>query len=210
MPAKSSSPGFGVHESCGDCGAPMAPDQRYCVDCGRRRAPFVAGAATAESPDTSSSPVPPPPPSRSRGPMTWNGGAVLVGVAAVLILAMGLGVVIGQAGSSGGTAKVEVIPVPGGGSLTPEDPHGLKKEPKSNSNPPGAKGEASPGKKPTSPKGNGEEHLPHEEASPPPSAEITNPVVPQANPKAKFGETCEAGTAGCGPNHKFEGEFFPE
>jgi hypothetical protein len=95
--------------SCASCGAPLAEDQRYCLQCGERIAPPssvllgapppAATAATAESPTAQLTPPGYPPP-RARGAFGENerrGNAVTViaGVG-VLLLAMGVGVLIGR------------------------------------------------------------------------------------------------------------------
>jgi hypothetical protein len=212
MPATPSLSGPGGHESSAECGAPMATDQLYCVGCGERRAPFVAASAAPASPGATGRPTPPPPPSRTGGPLTWNANGILTAAVAVLILAMGVGYLIGRSGPEGSGATKVIFKVDGGGageSLTPEAAPDGKGKTGSSSTSPEAKGHATPGKKSASPKAKDEGGAPHEEA-PPPSAAITQPVVPQAKETAKVGEACEEGTAGCGPDHIFEGEFFPE
>jgi hypothetical protein len=132
-------------ERCAQCAAPLAPDQRYCLHCGAARAhvngpisgarPGGSSPGTASSVPTSPSGVPQSPPPGTPGvPPTTPPGfssasaanrnntlALLAGVG-VLLLAMGVGVLIGRA--STGTAKVppaQVISVGGvaTGSSTP-------------------------------------------------------------------------------------------
>ena len=132
-------------ERCAQCAAPLAPDQRYCLHCGAPRAhvngpisggrPSGPSAGTASSPSTSPSGVPQSPPPGTHGvPPTTPPGfssasqanrnntlALLAGVG-VLLLAMGVGVLIGRA--SAGTPKVppaQVISVGGAaaGSVAP-------------------------------------------------------------------------------------------
>jgi hypothetical protein len=95
---------LGAHgEPCPACGAPLAADQRYCLNCGRRRAgprvPYadlLAGRAPEEVlPPAASAPPPPPPPPRRGIPA----GAALAGAGA-LSLALAIGVLIGAATSS--------------------------------------------------------------------------------------------------------------
>ncbi len=74
-------------DACASCGALLAPDQRYCLSCGQRRAgtrvPFPAPAVAA--------PAPPPPvrplPRRGSGIPPW------AGIAAVA--ALGFGMLVG-------------------------------------------------------------------------------------------------------------------
>jgi hypothetical protein len=129
-------------ERCAQCAAPLAPDQRYCLHCGAPRA-HVNGPISGRRPDGPSPTAGPSgqhaPPGVSRGP---SGGppstpfahaqptnrnntlALLAGVG-VLLLAMGVGVLIGRADA--GSAKVppaQVISVGGSaaGSSTTATP----------------------------------------------------------------------------------------
>lgn len=108
---------------CRSCGSPLAADQRYCLHCGARRAearlPFLdilaqqaslgAGPAAAGGPAT-------PPPGTWLGRMSANAAAV-AGVAC-LLLALGVGVLIGGLGQDDSTANAtpQVISV---GSAAP-------------------------------------------------------------------------------------------
>lgn len=121
-------------EPCPHCGTSLALDQRYCLECGaprtylsgmlldRMRSPAAAQAASGQP---TQSPMPggatgvlPPPPS-SPGSSTWQRGNVLTLIAGigVLLLAMGVGVLIGRlGGSSSSNAAPQVITV--GGAAT--------------------------------------------------------------------------------------------
>jgi hypothetical protein len=100
-------------EPCAACGAPLAADQRYCLECGERRARLRPPAM----PTAASAPPAPPAalPSRLQGLPPGSG---LIGGIAVLLLALGVGVLIGKAGKGGGgsAAAPSVITVaqPGG------------------------------------------------------------------------------------------------
>ncbi len=96
-----------ARESCARCGAPVASDQRYCLECGERRTPMssvlLGGPASG---------APARPPSTPRAPGAGlPGGAgersatltVIAGVG-VLLLAMGVGVLIGRSTGAGTTA----------------------------------------------------------------------------------------------------------
>jgi hypothetical protein len=134
-------------DPCATCGAPMACDQRYCLECGTRRA-HTAAAPFSEAQNTSSSPsaersgqagpgglAPASAGTASAQTATIdpgaiaavparNGGAIAViaGVG-VLLLAMGVGVLIGRAGSGGGgkalATPAQVISVASPGVNTP-------------------------------------------------------------------------------------------
>ena len=88
--------------SCSSCGSAIAHDQRYCLECGERLAPvsgFLLGrpqGSGAESPP--SAPPDAPPIAGERAPRS-NVLGVLGGVG-LLLLAMGVGVLIGRAGNS--------------------------------------------------------------------------------------------------------------
>jgi len=108
----------GAGEQCAHCGAELAPDQRYCVNCGLRRAgPRVeyrellaadapAAAATAPEPALPAAPAtaPPPAPSDTRT-VSPLGAAVAIGL---LLLAVLLGAVIGKGGDTNTPAPVVV------------------------------------------------------------------------------------------------------
>jgi hypothetical protein len=100
-------------ETCSGCGAPLAVDQRYCLECGTRRGdarvPFRAAAAPL-APDPAD-PTASVPPARGRGsewtPLTAIG---LVAVIALIVLA---GILIGQ-GVGGSNDSPQVVTVGGG------------------------------------------------------------------------------------------------
>jgi hypothetical protein len=94
----------GAAESCAGCGAPLAGDQRYCLECGERRLAVSSvllggpAPAAAQSPPQAPPGVPAGPPQDP--PPRGNALLLLAGVG-VLLLAMGVGVLIGRSGSSG-------------------------------------------------------------------------------------------------------------
>jgi hypothetical protein len=103
-------------ERCSGCGATLASDQRYCVECGQRcgapRLPFTEGLVHGAQQAPSSH----PPSGRTR--VSIN-STVIAGIG-TLLLAMGVGVLIGRAGG-GSNAKVaspavQVVTVPGAGA----------------------------------------------------------------------------------------------
>src|SRR4051794_20444141 len=100
-------------ESCSACGAPLASDQRYCLECGARRSaarvPFTQilgarGAAEA---------APVAPPSRDWTPLVALGG---LGALAIVLI---VGVLIGKdASGTKQAAAPQVIRVGGGGGAS--------------------------------------------------------------------------------------------
>jgi hypothetical protein len=111
-----------ARSQCAACGAALASDQRYCVECGQRlgaaRLPFMDDpgryAATAQYSA---------PPRRS-GRMSVN--STLIAGVGTLLLAMGIGILIGRAspGSSTRSTPVQVVGLSGtgtaGASAAPE------------------------------------------------------------------------------------------
>ena len=122
-----------VVESCAACGAPLADDQRYCLECGERRVPMssvLLGGPPSGGLAQPQTPPPAPPPSGSaQAEQAGRGNAVTViaGVG-VLLLALGVGVLIGRSSVSKPSAPpAQVISVvqPGattGAATTPATP----------------------------------------------------------------------------------------
>jgi len=101
----------GSDERCAECGAPMASDQRYCVECGERRGERRFPVTLESSAATSSSAATPPRESR-RSRMSPS--ATLIAGVGTLLLAMGVGVLIGRSGNSSsghGGSGVQVVTV---------------------------------------------------------------------------------------------------
>jgi hypothetical protein len=107
-------------EPCASCGAPLAGDQRYCLECGARRAQarvafrdILATGGAAPTGPAAAAPIEERPPPRS-------GLAFLAGLLC-LILALGVGVLIGNSGDDATTATAppaQVITV-GGAAAAP-------------------------------------------------------------------------------------------
>jgi hypothetical protein len=110
--------------ACATCGAPLADDQRYCLQCGERAMPISSGllggqhagpgsVAPAPGPPGAAPPSAPGVPGGGEAPGRGNAVTVIAGVG-VLLLAMGIGVLIGRSGgakSSGAAAAPQVITV---------------------------------------------------------------------------------------------------
>jgi hypothetical protein len=181
----------------------MAADQRYCLACGHRRGdprlPFMDAVVfmdAAKQPPQAA--APPPPPSAQRPRISAN--ASLIAGIATLVLAVGVGVLIGRSGENSAApvaATPQVIKVGGGTepeSTTPTETGKAK----------GSKGTT----KKTTPKEESEATAAAEKAT-----EEVYPAAPGVNlakpGSVQKGGACETGTAGC-ENGKFEGNFFGE
>jgi hypothetical protein len=109
-------------DRCGTCGAQLASDQRYCLECGERRGdprmPFMNGRPPEVLPAA------PPPASGSRKPRSAAGTTLVAGVG-TLLLAMGVGVLIGRSDDNTQVAKtppVQVVTVAGAGGAVAAAP----------------------------------------------------------------------------------------
>ncbi len=125
--ASPSAPATGVGESCAVCAAALADDQRYCLECGERRSPIssvlLGGAPKHGEPSASVSPPSAPPAIPGQGGSGADRGrgsavTVIAGVG-VLLLAMGIGVLIGRSGDAKpAAAPAQVISVAQPGATT--------------------------------------------------------------------------------------------
>jgi hypothetical protein len=116
-------------ERCRRCGALLAEDQRYCLECGERRAPMSSlllsgqteGSALASA--GSSPPLSAPGHPPAQAPARGNALVLLAGIGA-LMLAMGVGVLIGRSGApaSGGGAAVVTVAAPATGGASASAP----------------------------------------------------------------------------------------
>ncbi len=106
-------------EPCAGCGMPLGADQRYCLECGQRRGgppAFLSGPAS-------------PPPPAAVPPQPWYAqvpGHPGLAAAAVLLFALGLGVLIGSLGEDSApatqpvaAARPQVITVQTAGGAAP-------------------------------------------------------------------------------------------
>lgn len=115
-PAPAALNGAASTDRCANCGSLLAADQRYCLECGERRGagrfnPRPSSAATTVATTTSGPP---------RGAPRLSGGSTLIAGIGTLLLAMGIGVLIGRDGSTSASpsnSKVQVVQVPGGSGV---------------------------------------------------------------------------------------------
>jgi hypothetical protein len=117
-------------EACASCGAQLAGDQRYCLNCGARRGdarvPFMeilGGNASM------------PPPAAAPGRAHSQRNLTIVASIGCLLLALGVGVLIGHGGrdrTPTSSSPAQVISVQGGGAAatTPAAPAATKKSSK--------------------------------------------------------------------------------
>lgn len=189
-----------VGDCCPTCQAPLAADQRYCIECGTRRGKprfsvvaMVPGAAAA------------PPPDRPRHPSRLfsggtSGGTLVAGVATLLI-AMGVGVLIGHDSSSAPVraSSPEVITVNGSGAAS----NGTAATSGATSSTSGTTNAS---------KTNGKAPKVHitakstKAAATAASKALGSSGNLSSNPTQKQGSACSGG-AGC-QSHKFTGNFF--
>lgn len=92
--------GATVGDRCAACGTALATDQKYCLHCGERRGKprFPLGTATA-APAAAAPPAASRPPKKQR----LSSSTALVAGVGTLLLAMGVGVLIGR--TDNGTSK---------------------------------------------------------------------------------------------------------
>jgi hypothetical protein len=113
---------------CPSCGAALADDQRYCLECGERRPPtsnLLAASHPAGTfgPQGAARPPTPPattPPARGEGSAGRQNALLVLAGVGVLLLAMGVGVLIGRSGNGKqGAAAPQVISVASTPAATP-------------------------------------------------------------------------------------------
>lgn len=109
-------------EPCPTCGAVLAADQRYCLNCGTRRAesrvPFPAaltggGAAVpAHAAVAPAAPAAASPAARPAGKRSWADRDLVLPVAGTALLAIAVGILIGRSGASDTiTTKAPIVNV---------------------------------------------------------------------------------------------------
>lgn len=203
-----------VGDRCVSCGTPMSSDQRYCVACGERRGKprFSIPAGTTGSVPPSSEPAAAgasgAPPAR-HAPRASSGTTIVAGVG-TLLLAMGVGVLIGRNSASNVNARPvqaaapTVVTVGGGGAGTGTATTGAPRtSPTKSSKSKGAKGakgkaKANTASKPTA-------------AQAAKASNAASKVLGSSN-KALPPATVTVGQTGHGPGYnktgKFDGSFF--
>jgi hypothetical protein len=192
----------------------MALDQRYCLHCGNRRGdprlPFMDAVtfmeASKQPQGSVAATAPPPAPARSGiSPST-----TLIAGIATLVLAVGVGVLIGRGGGDSAPVaqqpKTQVIQVGGGPTAESGEPSEAAGGGK------GAKG----GKKASKSNGGKKaKKAPENEVGASGTSKAAEEVLkpsadakPLPPPTTKVGESCAKGTAGCSDSGEFNGSFF--
>ncbi len=124
-----------VGDRCVTCDGPLASDQRYCLNCGERRGKsgFAAAAIGAQPQPTAPASAAP---AAKRHRLRWSSGATMVTGIATLLLAMGVGVLIGRTDSGNATTQrasappVQVVTVAGSGGAASSGGTSTKKSKK--------------------------------------------------------------------------------
>jgi hypothetical protein len=195
-------------EQCPSCGSLLVPDQRYCLECGHRRGdprlPFMDAVVfmdAVKQPKAEAKSTPQPV-AKDRRPLMSANASLVAGIG-TLVLAIGVGVLIGRSGESGSApaaAAPQIIKV-GGGSETASTA-----EPEA---------EASAGKKGKGGKGVSKNATKKAQTGQSGATKATEEVfkpasgVKLAEPEVEKGGKCESGAAGC-ENGEFTGNFFGE
>jgi hypothetical protein len=184
----------------------MANDQRYCLECGQRRGdprlPFMDAVAFMNAAGRSPDPAQPaPPPREPRSRMTAN--ASLIAGVATLVLAIGVGVMIGQSGDNSAptaAAAPQIIKVGGGGEAAAPV---VAADSGGEIGGKGGKGQKGKGKAP--------EKAIDSSGTSEAAAEVLKPAgdVKLPPPTVQPGGKCESGASGC-EGGEFTGDFFGE
>ena len=192
-----------IADRCANCGTPLAPDQRYCISCGERRGrPRFPVPAAGPSPAVA---APPPPAPR---PRLGASSAFVAGIG-VLLLAMGVGVLIGSL-AGGGTQTVTqasnkpIIVRVGAGASSNTGASG-------NSGNSGATG-GGKGHKGRGARGRTAKTVKITKVVQQRAAAAASKVLGGSNklppPTVQPGGSCAPGSAGCSSSGKFTGNFF--
>lgn len=192
-------------DQCPSCGAHVAADQRYCLECGHRRGdprlPFMDAVVFMDAVKRPRDATPPPP--RERRPRISANASLIAGVG-TLVLAIGVGVLIGRSGDSGASPAAslppQVIKVGGGPETASTATTG-----EAGKNAKGKSGDSgtSKGAKAKSETGSSGTTKAAEEVLKP-SGDVKLPP-----PTVQPGGQCESGATGC-KDGKFNGNFFGE
>ena len=201
VPQPDLSPAPADAEACGSCGAAMAKDQRYCLECGQRRGdprlPFMDAVVLMDAVKRSQQP-PPPPPKPKRGGVSPN--AALIAGIGTLLLALGIGVLIGHSGTrevAQTAAAPQVIKVGGGEGESATAFSGAS---------------TTGGNAASKAKSKKQRQAALKESEAHPAAEEVLKPAGDVNlppPTVQPGEKCEKGAAGC-EGGEFTGNFFGE
>jgi hypothetical protein len=191
------------HEQCPSCGALVMSDQRYCLACGQRRGdprlPFMDAVVFM---DAMKSPAQPQSAPARKKPRKVSPNAALIAGVGTLLLALGLGVLIGRSGGETAPAPQQApIVIKGAGESATETPAAAPTTATTGGSG-GTKG------KPKKAVANEKQHAAESGKG---AEEVLKPTtgVNLPPPTTSVGDKCAKGTAGC-ENGKFTGSFFGE
>jgi hypothetical protein len=188
-------------DQCPSCGAALATDQRYCLECGQRRGdprlPFMDAVVLMDAVSKPAQATPPPPRKKKRAGVSPN--AALIAGVGTLLLALGIGVLIGRSGHQevAQTSSAPIVIRGGGGEEAATA---------------SSKGKTTTGGGAANAKTKKQKEAAAKAAEAHPAAEeVLKPAgdVKLAPPTVKPGDKCEPGAAGC-EGGKFTGNFFGE
>jgi hypothetical protein len=186
---------------CGSCGAAMVADQRYCLECGLRRGdprlPFMDAVVLMDAVKQPDQPPPSPPKKKRRG---ISPNAALIAGVGTLLLALGIGVLIGRSGTHevAQTASAPIVIHSGGEA----EAGATASKAKTTTGGGGASKAKTKQQKATALK---------EAEAHPAAEEVLKPAGDVKLPPAAAqpGDKCESGAAGC-ESGEFTGNFFGE
>jgi hypothetical protein len=179
----------------------MAADQRYCLQCGQRRGdprlPFMDAVVLMDAVKQPAHASAPPPKRKKRTGVSPN--AALIAGVGTLLLALGIGVLIGRSGHQevAQTSSAPIVIHSGGGEEAATA---------------SSKGKTTTGGGAANAKTKKQKEAAAKAAEAHPAAEeVIKPTngVKLAPPTVKPGDKCEPGAAGC-DGGKFTGDFFGE
>jgi hypothetical protein len=106
-----------IRERCSACGAAMTSDQRYCVECGERNGPARVPLTNGPSQPAGEAPATRPLPRRTSASVN----STLIAGIGLLLLALGIGVLIGRSGKTASvkSAPAQIVTVAGAGAAAP-------------------------------------------------------------------------------------------
>ncbi len=199
-PAHIQAPVVQAGDQCPSCGAVLAADQRYCLECGHRRGdprlPFMDAVVLMDAVRRPHQ-APPPTPKKRRSGVSPN--AALIAGVGTLLLALGTGVLIGRSGEQPAPAPTQAAPIvihSGGGEAAKEGSSA-----KTNIGG-GAANNSKTKKKSVA-------AIKKEAESGAGANEVLKPTVKLPPATVQPGGKCASGAAGC-KNGKFNGNFFGE
>jgi hypothetical protein len=179
----------------------VAVDQRYCLECGRRRGeprlPFMDAVVFMDAMNRPAESTAAP--TKEKKPRRLSPNTALIAGVGTLLLALGIGVLIGRSGDHGGTQEApppQIVTVGSGEEATAK---------------PGAKGGETVGGANTKGKSKKQIVEAKKAAETGEGAKDVLHAVPGANlppPTVQVGGKCEKKVAGCNEKGEFDGSFF--